>query len=237
MDETTLETHKVNLNALGIKQVRKIGVTRRSTSGVYMFRKSISTPYESSLERDFIIRAEFFLYVAEVIPQPVEIPFVEPGGRKNTYTPDFLTLYRLGSNSLGEYTKPLLVEVKPSEEWRKHWRAWLPKWKAAYRFAKDNDWEFRIFDEDRIRDQVFKNINFLKRYKRMQFPEDISEWVVNGVLERGTMSLDYMISLFFREHRRASGIAHIWHLLATRRITCDITRPLNNFTEMWVPDA
>ncbi len=60
---------------ISVQQVRKIGPTRRSVSGSYPFRGGQAIQYESTLERDFLIRHEFFLNVLEIIPQPVQIPF------------------------------------------------------------------------------------------------------------------------------------------------------------------
>lgn len=42
-----------------MQQVRKIGPTRRSVSGVYAFRGERSIEFESTLERDFLMRVEF----------------------------------------------------------------------------------------------------------------------------------------------------------------------------------
>ncbi len=181
------------------------------------------------------MRAEFSLSVLDVIAQPVQIPFVAGNGRTFTYTPDFLVYYRLGGRSPDHYPKPLLVEVKPSAEWRLHWREWLPKWKAAWRYASTQGWKFHIYDESRIRDQALENVRFLERYKRMHFAGEESRWVVENLRQMGTATLDYLLSRHFMGAYRAEGIAHIWHLLATRQLECNINHPLNEFTELWVP--
>lgn len=217
------------------RQMRKIKPTRRSVSGVYAFRGSCGVAYESILERDFLIRTEFSLNVLDVIPQPAEIPFVSSNGRAYTYTPDFLVYYRLGSHSYDDYPKPVLVEVKPETEWRKHWREWLPKWKAAWSYAQSQGWEFHICDESRIRDQTFDNIRFLERYKRMPFSAEESRWVLETVRHMGCATMDYLLARHFMGIYRAEGIAHLWHLLATRKLDCDISRPLNEFSELWIP--
>jgi hypothetical protein len=51
----------------------------------------------------------------------------------------------------------------------------------------------------------------------------------------GMATVDYLLARHFPGIYRAEGIAHLWHLLATRKIDCDISRPLNMFTEVWVP--
>lgn len=218
------------------RQVRAIRPTRRSVSGRYSFRGESSIAFESTLERDFLIRTEFYRHVLDVIPQPAEIPFVAANGRAYTYTPDFLVYYRLGNRSYEDYPKPVLVEVKPEKEWRKHWREWMPKWKAAWRYAQIQGWEFHIRDESRIRDQVFENIRFLERYKRMQFAPEDSQCVLRTVREMGCVTMDYLLARHYMGSLyRAAGISHIWHLLATRQIECDIGRSFNVFTEFWMP--
>lgn len=216
-------------------QVRKIKPTRRSVSGRYAFRKSTAIAFESTLERDFIMRCEFQLSVLDVIPQPVEVSFRGRNGQQYTYTPDFLVYYRLGSRSHVDYPKPMLVEVKPEEQWRSNWRDWLPKWKAAYRYALEQGWRFRIFDEGRIRDCALKNIRYLERYGRMMFDQQDSEHVMNTVSQMGTCSVDYLLSRHFTGIYQSQGLAHIMHLIAIRKLDCDITTPLSNTTELWVP--
>ncbi|VVM07713.1 TnsA endonuclease N-terminal domain-containing protein [Methylacidimicrobium tartarophylax] len=221
-------------NAVRPVQARRIGPARRSVAGIYAFRGKKAIPYESTLERDFLIRCEFSLAVVDAIPQPVQIPFVS-GGRSYVYTPDFLIYYQcVGQISPGG-PRPSLIEVKPEGEWRKHWRRWLPKWKAAYRYARGQGWEFRIHDESRIRDQTLRNIRFLERYKRMRFPPKESCLVLEGVREAGGAAFRDVLARQFPRLSRVEGAARIWHLLATRQLDCDIGRPLGDFTELWVP--
>lgn len=217
------------------RPARKIGPTRRSVSGMHAFRGRSSIAFESTLERDFLIRTEFCLGVLEVISQPVGIPFIGADGRTRTYTPDFLVYYRLGSRSSENYPKPALVEVKPEAQWRKHWREWLPKWKAAWRYSQVQGWTFHIRDEARIRDQALANIRFLERYKRMHFPIAEGCAVLDSVRESGYATVDFLLARHFPGYYRAQGLAHLWHLFATRQLDGDITRPLHGFTELWVP--
>ena len=218
------------------RQTRRIKPTRRSVSGVCMFRGDTAIEFESTLERDFLLREEFSLAVLGVVPQPCQIRFRDSfTGRNEAYTPDFLVHYRLGGRHYEDYPRPLLVEVKPEAEWRAHWRRWLPKWKAAYRYAKLQGWDFHVRDESRIRDQVLRNIAFLSRYRRMTFPGEESRVVLETVAQMGTATADYLLARHFMGIYRAEGVAHLWHLLATRKLDCDVSRPLGGFTEFWVP--
>ena len=112
------------------KSVRKIGPTRCSVSGYYSFRNIASIPYESSLERDFVMLHEFDDNVIEIVSQPVSIPFAL-NGCNYQYHPDYLVLFQNCTKS------GMLVEVKPEEEWRENWQIWRTKWKAAARWAKE----------------------------------------------------------------------------------------------------
>lgn len=218
------------------QQTRIIKPTRRSNSGVFPFRSEMPIPYESSLERDFLIRTEHFNCVFEIVPQPVKIPFIGMDGRQYTYTPDFLVYYKLGNHSPLDPPKPLLVEVKPEEDWRRHWREWLPKWKAARRLASERGWVFHINDESRIRDKAFENIQFLARYKRLEFaPEDIRA-VLDSVREVGCPPIQYLLERHFMGAYRGVGISMLWHMIATRLLECDISQPLSDLIEVWVSD-
>ncbi|GAB6059292.1 TnsA endonuclease N-terminal domain-containing protein [Desulfonatronum parangueonense] len=201
-----------------------------------MFRGETAIEFESTLERDFLVRKEFSLAVLDVVPQPCQIRYHDAGtNRHRFYTPDFLVYYRLGNRHYEDYPKPVLVEVKPEAEWRNHWRKWLPKWKAAYRYAKEQGWIFHIHDETRIRDQTYDNIRFLSRYKRMIYEPIESQTVLTTVNQMGFATVDYLLARHFMGIYRTEGLAHIWHLLSARRLDCDMSRPLNNFTEVWVP--
>lgn len=217
-------------------QTRKIKPTRRSVSGVLAFRGEVSIPFESTLERDFILRKEFCRLVLDVIPQPVQIPFTTDDGRSYIYTPDFLVYYRSDDYPWGRGPKPLLVEVKPRSEIRENWSKMRAKFRAALRFAKGQGWDFRIHDESRIRDQVLDNIRYLGRYKRMEFEHEDTNQIISTLQLMGQAPFHYLVARHFVGFRDvAVGISHIWHLLATNQIECDMTLPLTNDTVVWVP--
>ena len=211
---------------------RTIGVTRRSVSGIYAFRGETSIPFESTLERDFLIRTEHFLDVLQVLQQPIRVPFTGANGREHSYTPDFLVTYRPTRQGC---RRPLLVEVKPSQHWRRHWRKWRFKWKAAIRYANERGWKFRIHDESRIRDTVLRNIRFLAPYKRMRFRTEDGERIIETLHSAGPTQIHTILD----QHWIGSDHGHtaplLWHLVAVRRLDCDIADPINHYTKIWVP--
>ena len=233
---TTVQTGTNRQDCLPSGPVRTIGPTRRSVSGFVVLRNGKAVAHELTLERDFIIRKDFFVHVLDVIAQPVEIPFTAANGQRYRYTPDFLVLYRAGNGPPERGAKPELVEVKPAKEWRIHWRAWSAKWKTARSYAKERGWRFRIHDETRIRDQALANIQWLERYRRMNVRGWDTERILAYLEGVGQATFTKVLDEHFGGIYRSEGIAHLWHLLATRRLDCDISLPLRNETELWVPN-
>lgn len=214
-----------------VHQVRKIGPTRRSVSGSYPFRGKEAIQYESTLERDFLIRHEFFPNIVSITPQPVEIPFIGDNGRAYTYTPDFLMSLRRPD---GEATQHVLVEVKPRDLWVENWRAWSSKWKAARCFARKQGWSFKIYDESRIRDRALENIKFLDRYQRFAQAPGHTDTLLHALYQIGPLSRDALFAHcgVIAGDERPWAVA-IWYLLATRKIDCDITQQLDGATVLW----
>lgn len=220
------------------RQMRQIGPTRRSVSGRVPFQGRLSVPYESSLERDFILRRTLSPIIQDIVAQPAEIPFVGTNGRRYIYTPDYLVYYRSETYSWASGPRPLLVEVKPREVLRTDWPTLKPKFKAALRYARERGWDFSIQDESRIRDTVLANVNFLARYRRMDFDAADSQRICEYLRLRGTVSVDHLLARHFLSFpARAVGVSQLWHLVATMAIECDLTLPLRNDTLCWMPGS
>ena len=203
--------------------VREIKPTRRSVSGVYPFRKQYSLAYESSLERDFIVLQEFDSSVIEVIAQPIKIPFLLKR-RNYQYTPDFLVLFEQGCLKRG-----MLVEVKPESEWRNHWRSWLSKWKAAYRWAVERDFLFHIYDESRIRGQRLANIKTLSRFLDKQSDDALAGLIADFVGD-SMVSMGDILSHFSTFPVCSS---EVYRMLANRGLFFDLEGPLSADTLIW----
>ena len=216
-------------------QQRQIPLKRRSMSGIYVFRGERAVPYESALERDFIIRTEFFLQVTDIIAQPVTVGFTSKNGGRYIYTPDFLIYHRFENREHPQCSKPVLIEVKPRDSWQKNWRKWSPKWKAARRYAKEQGWQFRIRDESRIRDQSLKNIRWLARFKKTEIDDKRRNHITDEIRELGSAEFDYLLKRHFGRTDSDSGAQNLWALLAQRYIDCDVSLPLDGAAKFWVP--
>lgn len=222
-----------------IQSVRKHITVYGSISGNYAFRNQKTIWFESTLERDFIRRMEFNDSVLDIISQPVEIPYVTATGRASTYTPDMLVSF----SSDGFYhpecvPKPMLVEIKPNKKLQEDWDTLRLKFKAGIAYAKQQGWLFHIYDENRIRDQYLDNVNYLKRFNKGQFNDDILERLSKMLEQLGHCKICELAAyLWSSEQNVLIGIQHTWHLLAKKHFSCEMNQPLINQTLIWVNDT
>lgn len=214
--------------------VRKPKSVYGSVSGYFAFREQDTIWFESTLERDLLLKLEFNDNVMQVVCQPIEIPYCTNKGNSSTYTPDFLIQFF--ETTLRQ--PPLLVEVKPREKLKNDWDILKPKLKAGFQYAKDNGWDFKIYDEFRIRDQLLINLQFLKRYKNSDFQYDETLQILSRLDEFGIHSVNGLASSLFKADQKIlQAIAHIWFLVEKKYICCDLTQPLKPTTIIWVNDS
>lgn len=212
-----------------MKQQRKIKPTRCSVLGKIPFNgKSIA--YESILERDFLIYHTFRYDVVDIIAQPVQLEF-QKHGRTYFYTPDFFVEFDKESG-----LKPMLIEVKPEQLWQENWREWSNKWKVAMQYCKDNGYVFHIYDEHRIRHQALENINFLQAYKNFAIDKADAQTVLAHIDLMGTATIDYLLTRFYSGNFRPHGKRVIYCLLANKLLHCDLSRPIDDFSQIWSAD-
>ena len=215
---------------------RAIRPTRRSVSGRYTLRNGNAVAYESTLERDFIVRQDFRLDVRNIVSQPVQIPFTASNGRSYTYTPDFLIIFEPSRTARSNAPTATLVEVKPRDQWREHWRKWSTKWKAARRHAMTRGWTFHIHDETRIRNLALRNIQHLQRFANPRQNNETDEQIVTCLSRNGPTPLAQILDAHLGNTDRHEATAALWHLVATRRLDCDINNPLSEDTKVWTPE-
>ena len=211
---------------------RKIKAAYGSVTGFYPFKGQDSVQFESTLERDFLKRLETFDSVNTVISQPVIIDYVTSNGNPSTYTPDF----RVIRKSYPYVLRPdCIIEVKPNKILKKYIREWRPKFKAAIRYCKENGMVFHLMDEFKIRDTRWKNANFLRRYKKMHFDPEESEWIIKNLRLMGMTTFERLLDhLYKSKHHRNIGKSHLWHLVAKGGIYCDLSLELDNYSELWI---
>ncbi len=203
---------------------RKIKPTRHSVSGFLSYQQK-PVPYESMLERNFVLYQIYQEQVVEIISQPITLPF-KLEGRSYVYTPDYLVKY---ANK-----KPILVEVKPKIKWKKHWKEWKIKWKAAIKYCKQEGMTFHIWDESRILEEVICNIT--------RFDSEIHAVVAKDALKGCYKYLaQHQPSTWGRlcDYLQKLGIGKeeadltIKQGLANHYIKTDLREPLTDSTLLW----
>ena len=215
-----------------MQQMRVIKPTRRSVSGLYSYN-GLSIPYESTLERDFVIFQTFRTNVLEVIAQPVVIPF-KKNGRAYKYTPDYFVHLDDGAEYRQELIKHLIVEVKPRSEWKKNWRDWSDKWKAAISYSDEHNFRFKIYDESRIHHKGLENVKYVLRFRKTACCEHDIQVILNQVEMMGNTTIEYLLEKFFKGGiYQPQGKRTILHLLGTKRLGFDFWEELDEKTEVW----
>lgn len=214
---------------------RKIGYTYGGISGHFAFRKEKSIAFESTLERDLLTLLEFNDSVSDVIGQPVTIEYTNKNGRDVTYTPDFLVFFNEPSaDLLRMQRKPLLIEVKPRAKLTKYWDKLKKKIQIGIQYAHANDMIFKVYDESRIRNMYLKNIQFLKRYKRLTYNEEDAMNILSLVYSNGALPIGHILEhLFVTQEQKGIALGQIWNMLANKQLLCSMETPLNIKTLVW----
>ncbi len=214
---------------------RRIGPTRLSVSGFFCFGSQGMIPYESTLERDLLRRLAYSPRVLQIDSQPVRIDWQDGKDHRRRYTPDYLIYWK----SMGELWRvrdlPWLVEVKPAIELRRHWRKWHPKFRAASRYAHEQGWRFRIMDESRIRDVMFRNAVLLEQCASVNYSVSLGELPPD--FRAGSVRVASELAQRFPCGHSEHGLSALWQLVAQGHLDCDLTEPLGPNTELWIANA
>lgn len=216
--------------------VRKAQTVYGSISGNYPFRGEKTIWFESTLERDYLCKQEFNNSVIDIVGQPVSIPYLTELGNESTYTPDFLVQYSSAEyEDFEDYLAPLLIEIKPRKKLIQDWKKLKPKFRAAHAFAHEKGWKFKIIHEDRLYDQYWKNITFLKRFKRSHVDEVDQRVLVETLDKLGQCTINQLPPHLFKDEDNILRAIHqIWALVAKRIIACDLYIPLTAETVIWM---
>lgn len=204
--------------------VRKIKTQSRSVRG---FMPDIGH-YESTLERDFMEILKFDTSVLKVHPQPLIIHYNDSFGKDRKYTPDGLVFFKENCSS------PLLYEIKYREDLRKHRKELFPKFRAAKNYAITNGWRFEVFTEKYIRTAYLNNVKFLSRYTKAPATTQTINLILNILEDLNEVAVAHLLcALCTSKEEQANILPYIWHLVANRKIQCDLNTPINMNTILW----
>lgn len=215
--------------------VRKIPKNHLVVTGSFASRKNGQMDaFESLLEKEYMLLLEFDERVLRFEPQPVTIAV--PGIPKG-YVPDVLVYYHPDPAS-GEIPKPLLIEVKHTDDLQRNAEKYAPKFAAAEKYASERGWEFRKMTEIDIRTQRLVNLKFLREYRNIEPASHDSSRLVQIVRGSGSISsVDGLLGrLASTDDDRLHWLPIIWHAVVTRGLLVDWDQPIDNDTALHLPE-
>lgn len=216
--------------------VRSIPRSYRSLTGkVNHARNHVAVAFESALERDFYLLLDFDATVASFEEQPVHIGYEHPMGSHRTYTPDVLVYYRAASALAQTPPPPTLYEVKYREELRAHWAEYKAKFKAAQRYARQQNWRFRLISEREIRTPYLKNVKFLREYRCRVVDRHDRDRLLAVLAEQGETDAQALLTRLSPTRAvYARLLPVLWHLVAVGQIGAQLAVPLTMRTALWL---
>lgn len=207
--------------------VREIPISSTSITG-----EVLGGAFESTLERDLILLQAWDYAVDWFQTQPVTIEYEDDLGQQRTYTPDLLVSF---NPRFSGGRRPVLCEVKPREALLAQAGNLLPKFRAARRFAAEMGWDFRLYDESRIRTPYLHNVQFLWRYRHSDVHEHIWLEVMEAMQHYEKVTMRSMIDNHFDGMvDRGQAIWSFWVLVARNLIHFDMNQKITPQTLFWL---
>lgn len=209
--------------------VRKIPKNYRNVTGVASHKKATGRAmFESTLERDFLTLLEFDPAIEDFEVQPVTIQWFDESDKQRTYTPDVLAHFHNASR------RTTLYEIKYRSELSELWPELKPKFRAARKYARNQDWRFKIITEKEVRTDRLKNAKFLlpfiKKGPAAEADMNLLDDAINA-LKRSTPK-GLLEHIYRDEWNRARLLPTLWYLIGTRQIEMDLDRPINMDSEL-----
>ena len=209
--------------------VRKIPKNHLFVTGGYSSRKNEEMDaFESLLEKDYLLLLDFDDTVERFETQPVRVPV--PGVPQG-YVPDVLVSY-LPDLDTGAVRRPLLVDVKHTDDLKRNADNYAAKFAAAERFAADRGWEFATVDQTQIRTPRLANLKFLREYRNITPSDDDIQRVLACVNDE-TSSNALLDALAPTDDDKLYWLPVIWSMVLARHLATDLNRPFTNDVPLW----
>lgn len=207
--------------------VRKIPKNYLSVTGGYSSRKNaVMDDFESLLEKEFLMLLDFDAAVEKFEVQPVRVPVPSvPVG----YVPDILVHYRPDAQT-GEIRRPLLADVKHTDDLKKNAKKYAPKFAAARLYAEERGWEFRTVIETEIRTPRLANLKFLREYRNMTPTRAEIDQVVACCMKclGQTSSQTLLDGLAATDEEKLYWLPIIWSMVLSGHLIVDFNQPFSN---------
>ena len=226
----------MRISHVWIKKVEtKEGVRRIPISLVSMTGEVLGAEFESALERDLLLRIVFDGDVNWFQSQPITIHYKDVQGNARRYTPDLFIHFGTEEKPT---RSPQLCEVKYRKDLIADRHQLLPKFRAARAYCRERGWEFKIFDEQRIRTPRLANIQFLWRYKHSTDCGAYYDEIMEEMVEmRGPIPMLPLLERMYPTSRlRGEAIWAWWTMVVQGAIQCDLEKPITKSTLFWVEE-
>ncbi len=167
--------------------------------------------------------------------QPVKVPVVVNGKKLKPYVPDIMIHYF--PTESGEARRPVLGEVKKTEDLKKNEEKYAPKFDAASRYAAEQGWEWHIFTEKEIRIPYLDNLKFLRQYHSEEPDDELVQEVIRHFQNtRGPVTAGLLLQKLCPNESRILQISPaIWYLISTKHIMADLKKPLTMKSRLSLP--
>jgi len=199
--------------------VRQIPIGTRALTGQHA---RSGARYESGLERDFYELMTQQPLFDSVDWQPLRICYVDDAGGDHIYTPDALVLFKADPVT-DVVPRPLLVEVKYREEYRKRFQELKPRLRAAQRYARSMDWRFAVFTEREIRTERFANVRRLNGFVDRQPSQEYIDGLTAHLLQSGPVSVRALLDSFAADlWTQAAVLPTLWWMVARGHLETDL---------------
>lgn len=213
--------------------VRAIGTSRRALTGRVKMYAGGTASFESSLERDWLVAADFDPSAVQVQEQPFTIHY-QLDGKPRRYTPDLLVEYQAAARA----SEVVVYEVKPMDDLRANWKMFKPRFKAAVRYCRERGWRFKIVTEKYIRTPFVENAKFLRRYRNLQSQPLFGDQLLYTLRALGeTTPQALLAAAYLHEEKRMAALSELWRLIACRTVGAVLTDTLTMQSPIWLPDA
>ncbi len=216
--------------------VRKIPKNYLFVTGGYSSQKNkVMDSFESLLEKEYLMLLDFDDGVESFEVQPVRIPVT---GVRNGYVPDVLIKYRPDTET-GEIRKPLLAEVKHSDDLERNREKYAKKFAAAHVYAEERDWQFAAIDQTQIRTPRLANLKFLREYRNIEPNEQDVKNVLKqvGKLSKLASVTSLSAAICKQDDDRLQWLPVIWHMVLTKQLVVDLDKLMGNDTAIRLPGA
>ncbi|WP_089083295.1 TnsA endonuclease N-terminal domain-containing protein [Aquitalea magnusonii] len=211
-----------------IPSIRKIhNVNSSKVIGLsYSFKMAGLIPWESTLERDWLLHLESNLAIREIYGQPETFDYCYQG-KWHRYTPDFKACWH-DPNRL-----PTLYEVKPhdvaSSDVFRQQSDCIRQALAMYGY------EYVVKDEYEIRQQpVLNNLNFLKHYADMFVSRQDQVRILDAFDGGKAYRLQWLLAQL---GCNTTGLAKLYHLIWRGWLDYDEHHAITPLLEVWLVEG